>query len=91
MRGHSEGSSPIAADVLGNVGLVYDLIYNPEETTLLKQAREAGCRTLGGLAMLVAQAAEQFRLFTGEEAPVPVMARAARSTDDEENGEGNSQ
>jgi 3-dehydroquinate dehydratase/shikimate dehydrogenase len=91
MRGHSEGSSPIAADVLGNVGLVYDLIYNPEETALLKQAREAGSRTLGGLAMLVAQAAEQFRLFTGEEAPVAVMARAARSTDDEENGEGNSQ
>ena len=77
--------------MLGNVGLVYDLVYNPEETALLKQARKAGCRTLGGLEMLIAQAAEQFRLFTGEEAPVAVMARAARSTDDEENGKGNSQ
>jgi shikimate dehydrogenase len=43
---------------------------------LLKAARAAGCQTLGGLAMLVAQAAEQFRLWTGEEAPVELMRQA---------------
>jgi shikimate 5-dehydrogenase len=47
--------------------LVYDLVYNPEETALLRDAKNAGCQTLGGLEMLFAQAAEQFRLWTGEE------------------------
>jgi len=79
MRGHSEGQSPIKAESLKSVKLVYDLIYTPEETALLRDARQAGCRTLGGLAMLVGQAAEQFRLWTGFEAPVDVMWRAVSS------------
>jgi len=78
MRGHSEGQSPLPPEALARAPLVYDLIYNPEETELLRQARAAGCRTLGGLSMLIAQAAEQFRLWTGEEPPVGVMAEAAR-------------
>jgi 3-dehydroquinate dehydratase/shikimate dehydrogenase len=90
MRGHSEGASPIGADSLRNTGLVYDLIYSPKDTALLKQARAAGCHTLGGLAMLVAQAGEQFKLFTGEEPPMAVMEMAASSPDDEENGQSNS-
>ncbi len=77
MLGHSEGDSPIKPEHLQGVKLVYDLIYNPAETTLLEYARQAGCRTLGGLAMLVVQAAEQFRLWTGEEAPVELMWQAA--------------
>jgi shikimate dehydrogenase len=77
MSGHSEGQSLIKAESLEGVKLVYDLIYTPEETALLGDARRAGCRTLGGLAMLVGQAAEQFRLWTGFEAPVDVMWRAA--------------
>jgi 3-dehydroquinate dehydratase/shikimate dehydrogenase len=63
MRGHSEGRSPIKAESLNNVELVYDLVYNPEETTLLRDARNAGRRTLGGMAMLLGQAAEQIRLW----------------------------
>ncbi|MCW5970250.1 MAG: shikimate dehydrogenase [Blastocatellales bacterium] len=66
MKGHSEGGSPVAVEKLSGAGLVYDLVYNPEETELLKQARACGCRTLGGLPMLAAQAAEQYRLWTGE-------------------------
>lgn len=66
MKGHSEGGSPVAVEKLSGAGLVYDLVYNPEETELLKQARACGCRTLGGLPMLEAQAAEQYRLWTGE-------------------------
>ncbi|MBO0724302.1 MAG: shikimate dehydrogenase [Blastocatellia bacterium] len=79
MKGHSEGQSLIEAESLEGVNLVYDLIYTPEETALLREAKQAGCRTLGGLAMLVGQAAEQFQLWTGLEAPVDVMWRAVRS------------
>jgi shikimate 5-dehydrogenase len=53
------------------------LVYNPAETRFLREAREAGCEELGGLQMLVAQAAEQFQLWTGESPPVDVMKDAA--------------
>ena len=76
MHGHDEGTSPLNADSLKNVRLVYDLIYNPLETQLLKDAKAAGCQTLGGMTMLLGQAAEQFRLWTGEEAPLDVMWQA---------------
>jgi 3-dehydroquinate dehydratase / shikimate dehydrogenase len=79
MSGPSKGLSLIKAESLEGVKLVYDLIYTPEETALLVDAKQAGCRTLGGLAMLVGQAVEQFRLWTGLEAPVDVMWQAARS------------
>jgi 3-dehydroquinate dehydratase/shikimate dehydrogenase len=57
--------------------LVYDLVYNPPETRLLRDARAAGCRTLGGLEMLVAQAELQFEWWTGVTAPAGVMRDAA--------------
>jgi 3-dehydroquinate dehydratase / shikimate dehydrogenase len=70
MRGHSEDESPIDVKYLKGVKLVYDLVYNPEETALLRGAEKSGCRTLGGLEMLAAQAAEQFYLWTGLEMTV---------------------
>jgi shikimate dehydrogenase len=78
MHHHSEGQSPLSADSLQGVKLVYDLIYTPVETALLRDAKAAGCQTLGGLAMLVGQAAEQFRLWTGRVAPLEVMWQAAK-------------
>jgi 3-dehydroquinate dehydratase / shikimate dehydrogenase len=78
MRGHSEGQSPIVVKYLKGVKLVYDLVYNPEETTLLKGAEQAGCRTLGGLEMLAAQAAEQFYLWTGLEMPESFNTKGQR-------------
>jgi shikimate dehydrogenase len=69
--------TPATVDQLVGVSLVYDLVYNPNETLLLKHAREAGCKTLDGLKMLVAQAALQFELWTGKSAPVDVMRAAA--------------
>jgi 3-dehydroquinate dehydratase/shikimate dehydrogenase len=78
MSGPSEGLSLIKAESLEGVKLVYDLIYTPEETALLGDAKRAGCQTLGGLAMLVGQAAEQFRLWTGLEAPIDVMWGAVK-------------
>jgi 3-dehydroquinate dehydratase/shikimate dehydrogenase len=57
--------------------LVYDLVYNPPQTRLLRDAAAAGCRTLGGLGMLVAQARRQFAWWTGVEPPENVMRDAA--------------
>ena len=57
--------------------LVYDLVYNPKETKLLKDAKAAGCQTCSGLGLLVRQGALAFTLWTGQEAPVDIMAKAA--------------
>ncbi len=62
------------AHVSGRV--VYDLVYNPAETTLLRWARAAGADAIGGGDMLVEQACRQFNWWTGEEAPRAVMAAA---------------
>jgi shikimate dehydrogenase len=56
---------------------VYDLIYNPPVTQLLRQATVAGCDTIGGLDMLVAQAQEQFFWWTGTRPSADVMRAAA--------------
>lgn len=58
--------------------LVYDLVYNPPETKLLKTAKAAGCKVCSGLGMLVRQGALAFTIFTGEEAPVETMWNAAK-------------
>ena len=54
------------------------MVYNPIETPLLRDAKAAGARTLGGLGMLVYQGAKAFELWTGKEAPVDIMFEAAR-------------
>lgn len=74
----SDQPLPIAPQYLKGFGLVYDLVYNPERTALLEAAEAAGVETLGGLEMLVAQAAEQYRLWTGLEPPIKLMDAAAR-------------
>ena len=58
--------SPATREQLTGARCIYDLIYNPRETLLLREAHEAGCETLGGLEMLVAQAGRQFELWTGK-------------------------
>jgi 3-dehydroquinate dehydratase/shikimate dehydrogenase len=58
-------------------GVVYDLVYNPVVTRLLRDAATAGCDTIGGLDMLVGQAQEQFLWWTGVRAPSGVMRSAA--------------
>jgi 3-dehydroquinate dehydratase/shikimate dehydrogenase len=57
--------------------LVYDLVYNPAQTCLLRDAARAGCRTIGGLHMLVAQAQRQFEWWTGRTISSRVMYDAA--------------
>ncbi len=58
---------------------VMDIVYNPLDTRLLKEARQAGCRTIRGIEMFLHQAAAQFELWTGRPAPLPVMRRIAES------------
>ncbi len=59
--------------------LVMDLIYRPEETRFLAQAKAAGLPTLNGVSMLVHQGAAAFRRWTGVEPPVEVMTQALRA------------
>jgi 3-dehydroquinate dehydratase/shikimate dehydrogenase len=57
---------------------VFDTVYNPEQTLLLKEAREAGCKVVSGLEMFVRQAGLQFKLFTGQDPPLEGMREALR-------------
>ena len=61
---------PIAAVPLGGHEIVYDIVYTPPNTPLIRRAREAGCQVITGGEMLLGQAYEQFRLFTGVAYPV---------------------
>jgi len=54
---------------------VFDIVYNPLETRLLKEARAAGAKTVSGVLMLVYQGAEAFKLWTGVEPPVELMKK----------------
>ncbi len=56
--------------------IVFDMIYNPHETVLLKRARQQGCTVVYGSEMLLEQAARQFEIWTGESAPRAVMRNA---------------
>jgi shikimate dehydrogenase len=76
--GDTEGRSPLPADLIPNGVLLFDLVYNPPETPLMAAARERGCRVVSGLGMLVYQAADSFRLWTGREPPVESMLQAGR-------------
>ena len=68
--------SPVPKQILQKGMVVMDIIYNPLETMLLRVARERGCLIINGLRMFVHQGAEQFRLWTGLEAPISAMTRA---------------
>jgi 3-dehydroquinate dehydratase/shikimate dehydrogenase len=65
--------TPLNKSSLKPHAIVFDTVYNPESTLLLKEARSHGCRTITGVEMFVRQAALQFMLFTGREAPYDLM------------------
>lgn len=73
-------ASPWFSDVPFPAGaFVYDLIYNPAETLLVRQARAAGLRATTGLGMLIEQGALGFELWTGQTAPRALMRAAAEA------------
>ncbi|MGB5925726.1 MAG: shikimate dehydrogenase [Dehalococcoidia bacterium] len=73
-----EGQSPLSREVIPKNVLVYDVVYNPWLTPLLRLAQKAGANILGGLPMLVYQGAASFKLWTGREAPVDIMLKRAK-------------
>ena len=70
-------ATPVPATSLGVGGTVYDLVYNPAWTRLLREAAAAGCDTIGGLDMLVAQAVRQFEWWSGSRPPADLFRTAA--------------
>jgi shikimate dehydrogenase len=70
---------PFAPDVLTPEQFVYDTVYHPSPTPLLAAAAARGVPCAGGLSMLVQQAALAFVQWTGEPAPIEVMAAAAEA------------
>ena len=60
--------------------VVMDIVYNPITTRLLSMAEEAGCITVNGLGMFIQQGTEQFRLWTGQDAPISAMTEAVAKT-----------
>ena len=76
--GMGGGESLVRAEWLHEGQVVFDIVYSPPETQLLKMARKVGARTIDGVAMLVHQGAKAFELWTGVEPPIEVMERAVR-------------
>jgi shikimate dehydrogenase len=73
-----EGQSPLNLEVIPKNVLVYDVVYNPWLTPLLRLAQKAGANILGGLPMLVYQGAASFKLWTGRKASVDIMFNKAK-------------
>lgn len=76
-KGSFENETPATAEQIKNIHLAYDLVYNPFETRFLREAKSAHVPTIGGLAMLIAQAMKQQKIWTGLDAPMKQMSRAA--------------
>ena len=72
-----DDQTPVPADLLGASLTVFDVVYNPYETRLLREAKAAGAKTINGLEMLVRQGAIAFEKWTGIKAPVDVMRQSA--------------
>jgi shikimate dehydrogenase len=77
LSGAATDQLPVNPALIGPGQLVLDLVPNPAITPLMRAARQAGCRTAGGLGMLVHQGALAFEQWTGRPAPLGVMRAAA--------------
>ncbi len=76
MKGIAEAETPAFGEQFKDIKLVYDLVYNPFQTRLMKEADKFHVPKIGGLAMLIAQAMEQQKIWTGKDAPMQEMSRA---------------
>ncbi len=66
-------ASVLDPDLIRSDMVIFDTVYNPAQTLLLRQAEAAGAKTINGVSMFVNQAAAQFELFTGQKAPRDLM------------------
>ena len=71
------GGIPLDPNLLAGYRVVMDIVYKPLDTRLLQEAKARGCQLIDGLRMLIHQGAAQFELWTGRQAPLDIMARAA--------------
>jgi len=78
--GKNEGISPLPKSAIDEHHLVFDAVYSPFETQLLKDATEQGATIIHGTEMLLHQGTEQFKLYTGQEAPENVMREVLMNT-----------
>jgi 3-dehydroquinate dehydratase/shikimate dehydrogenase len=69
-------ASPVPAECLKSSMVVFDTVYNPAETLLLRQAKQAGAKVVSGIEMFIGQAAEQFKLFTHTDCPMETLRQA---------------
>ncbi|MCR4290703.1 MAG: shikimate dehydrogenase [Candidatus Scalindua sp.] len=70
--------TPVPDNILKEGMIVFDAVYNPIETRLLREANGKGCHTINGLSMFINQAAEQFRLWTNIDPPVELMTNVVK-------------
>ncbi|MFK7845740.1 MAG: shikimate dehydrogenase [Rhodothermales bacterium] len=78
MHNQADVSPWQASDDFSAGQIVYDLIYNPQNTRLLKEAAISGAHTLGGLEMLIGQAAASYQQWTNQEMPLDVVREAVK-------------
>ncbi|MFC1711535.1 shikimate dehydrogenase [Patescibacteria group bacterium] len=71
----SKNITPVLKEFLHPKLVVFDIVYNPKETRLIKEAKSVGCKIIYGYKMLLYQAVMQFELFTKQKAPVAVMEK----------------
>jgi len=66
-------TTPIPKDLLKPNHIIFDVVYNPLETQLIKDAKSIGCKTISGVNMLVHQGAQSLRIWLGIEPPTEIM------------------
>lgn len=76
MHPHVDDEPIVRAEEMHDDLVVFDAVYNPNETVLLKEAVKAGAKPVYGIKMLLYQGAESFRIWTGRDAPIDVMEHA---------------
>jgi len=68
-------STPISPDLLNKDIVVMDIVYNPVETKLIREAKKVGCKTIDGVGMFVHQGAESLRIWLDIEPPIDLMRK----------------
>lgn len=80
MSPNTDGMPPVELELLPKTALVYDIVYTPAETRLLKEANGLGHATVNGEYMLAGQGAEAFRMWTGQTPDEDLMRRILRES-----------
>ena len=80
MYPHTEDTPIATSDMIHEDLVVNDIVYNPNETALIKEALKADAKPVYGFKMLLYQGAESFKIWTNQEPPIDVMEKALKET-----------